>query len=233
MTEEQMTPEDSARSILERLRDGGLWQPAGLGLSYVKDGEKTVRLVEQENNPTSAQARINMNRLLKSIGWIVQEEDVRLVDVDHLSPQERHMQEMMMRQEAAQSWSCSCGTPFSAFPLEEGAWVFDGQEEMLMPDGEREMVEQWSVHVTCPVCNLTTNMEPYDYGLVAGDESLLTYRTGKIEYHALDRWEIINRMDSKAGEVLVLGTFCPFHGDMLPPHVRGSVVTFNMYSEEE
>ena len=30
MSESIPTPEDSARTILERLRDGGLWEPAGL-----------------------------------------------------------------------------------------------------------------------------------------------------------------------------------------------------------
>ena len=225
--EEQMTPEDSARSILERLREGGLWQPAGLGLSYVREAGQTVKLIEQENNPTSAQARIRMRILIEGLGWSVDESDVKLVDVEHLSPQERHIQEMMLRQEMAQSWKCKCGTPLSAFPLEKGKWTFDGQQDMALPDGSIEKVEQWSVVITCPVCDAKIPTEPYDYGLLAGDDAMLDYNTGKVEYKALSRPEIIRQIDEKlTDEVLILGTFCPFNGDLLPPHVRGSVVTF-------
>ena len=62
------TPEDNALTILERLREGGLWQPAGLGLSYIRTGEKSLSLLTQENNPTSAQARIRMRLLIEGVG---------------------------------------------------------------------------------------------------------------------------------------------------------------------
>jgi hypothetical protein len=234
MSESIPTPEDSARTILERLRDGGLWEPAGLGLSYVREGEKTLKLLQQENNPTSAQARIRMKILIEDIGWKVDESEAQLIDVEHLSPQERHMKEMMLRQEAAQNWKCSCGTPLSAFPLEEGAWTFDGQEEMLLPNGETEMVEQWSVAITCPVCDATIPAEPYDYALLAGDDAMAVYKTAEVSYRALTRPEIIEMIDSKlADNILVTGTFCAFTGEMLPPHVRGAVVLFKGIGEEE
>ncbi len=234
MSESIPTPEDSARTILERLRDGGLWEPAGLGLSYVREGEKTLKLLQQENNPTSAQARIRMKILIEDIGWKVDESEAQLIDVEHLSPQERHMKEMMLRQEAAQNWKCSCGTPLSAFPLEEGAWTFDGQEEMLLPNGETEMVEQWSVAITCPVCDATIPAEPYDYALLAGDDAMAVYKTAEVSYRALTRPEIIEMIDSKlADNILVTGTFCAFTGEMLPPHVRGAVVSFKGIGEEE
>ena len=62
------TPEEELQTILERVIDGGLWQPAGLGLSYVRSGDREIQLVSQENNPTSAQARIRMKLLAESIG---------------------------------------------------------------------------------------------------------------------------------------------------------------------
>jgi hypothetical protein len=237
-----MTPEEEALTILERLRDGGLWQPAGLGLSYVRSGEKELKLTEQENNPTSAQARIRMRILIEKLGWRVDESEAQLIDVQHLSPQERHMQEMMMRQEAAQGWKCECGTPLSAFPLEEGVWTHDGQQEMRLPTGDVEMVEQWSVVISCPVCDKKIPTEPYDYALLAGDDAMVTYNTGKIIYTALSRPEIIERADKlrdktltwrfDKNKLLVLGTFCPYNGDLLPPHVRGAVVTFDVVSQE-
>ncbi len=227
------TPEDSARMILERLRDGGLWEPAGLGLSYIREGETTLKLVQQENNPTSAQARIRMRLLIEGLGWKVDESDAQLVDVNHLSPQERHMQEMMVRQEAAQNWKCSCGTPLSAFPLEEGRWNFDGNQEMLLPDGTKEEVEQWSVVISCPVCDEDIPTEPYDYALLAGDDAMVNYNTGKVLYNALTRPEIITQVDTKVENIMLLGTFCPFFGDLLPPHVRGAVVNFKEIGDEE
>lgn len=235
MSEEQLAPEQAALNILERLRDGGVWQPAGLGLTYVRDGEKSITLVEQENNPTSAQARIRMRILVEGLGWTVDESGTALTDVQHLSPQERHMQEMMMRQEMAQNWKCECGTPLSAFDLEFCNWVTEGQREMILPDGSTEMVEDWHVMIECPVCSKDTAMEPYDYALLAGDDAMLVYDTGHVKYRALSRPEIIEKMDVKNGapDVLILGTFCPFKGNLLPPHVRGAVVTWEAVQEEE
>lgn len=237
------TPEDNVKTILGRLREGGVWEPAGLGLSYIRTGEKSIALLTQENNPTSAQARIRMRLLIESVGWQVDESEAQLEDVEHLTPQQRHMQEMMKRQEMAQNWNCNCGTPLSAFPLEEARWNCDGQEEMLTPDGQKGLVEQWSVITQCPVCDVVVPLEPYDYGLLAGDDAFATYSftvnpTGhqEIKYTltALSRPEIIAFMDKINGDTdnddessmtcSVVGTFF-HHGHMLPPHVRGSVVS--------
>ena len=229
MNEEDTNPEDSARMILERLREGGLWQPAGLGLSYIRTGEKSVSLISQENNPTSAQARIRMRILIEGVGWTVDESEAQLKEVQHLSPQEQHMQEMMMRQEMAQNWKCNCGTPLSAFPLEDGVWTHDGQDEMALPNGEKELVEQWSVVVECPVCETIVPLEPYDYGLLAGDDAMLSYsfvvedRNIRYTLTALSRPEIIDRVDSSSSpDIHCTGTF--YLGHLLPPHVRGAVV---------
>ena len=185
---EEMTPENNAKEILERLRINGLWEPAGLGLSYVREGERSLKLVQQENNPSAAQARIRMKILVEGIGWTV-----------------------------------------------------DESEEMALPEGHEtdegkttELVEQWSVVITCPVCDVAVPMEPYDYGLLAGDDLMLRYDGAEVTYVALSRPEIINMVDNKLTEsIKVLGTFCPLSGELLPPHVRGSVVVFSPRSEEE
>jgi len=142
-----------------------------------------------------------------------------------------------MRQEAAQRWPCpECKTPLSTFPLEEGVWTFDGQQDLVTPDGDIvKDVEQWSVVITCPVCDTKVPTEPYDYALLAGEDAMMIYSTDQVKYTALSRPEIIDKIDSKKGapDVLVLGTFCPFKGDLLPPHVRGSVVMWEAIEEEE
>ena len=232
--EEQITPEEGAKSILERLREGGLWQPHGLGLSYVKEGDQTVKLISQDNSPRSAQARIRMRVLIEDIGWKVDETICEIVEVEHLSLEEKHMKEMMKRQELAQSWQCQCATPLAAFPLEQGVWKHDGQQEMMLPSGETEIVEQWLVVIECPVCDSQIPMEPYDYALLAGDDSMLTYKTSKMVYTAATRPEIIEMIDNKLSEALIiLGTFCPFNGDLLPPHIRGGVCFYSEIKEGE
>lgn len=225
-TDEQNTePQESAHRILEQLRDGGLWQPAGLGLTYIRTGDKTVTLSTQDNTPHSAQARIRMRMLIESVGWAVDESEVVIYDVAAQSPEEVRMQDMKLR-EVAQQWKCKCGTPLVAFPLEEGVWTFDGQEELLLPTGETEMAEQWSVVITCPVCKERIPCQPYDYGLLAGDDALVTYRgSNGTFYRVLTQDEIVELVDQKAtSNVYILGTHCPIDGDHLPPHLRGSVV---------
>ena len=224
--EQDFEPQASTRTILERLRESGIWQPVGLGLTYIRTGDKAVTLSTQGNTPHSAQARIQMRTLIESVGWAVDESEVVIYDVEAQSPQERRMQEMMLRQEVAQQWKCKCGTPLGAFLLEEGVWTFDGQEELLLPTGETEMAEQWSVVITCPVCKERIPCQPYDYGLLAGDDALVTYRGSNGTLHrVLTQDEIVELVDQKTtSNVHILGTYCPIDGDHLPPYLRGSVV---------
>jgi hypothetical protein len=229
----QHNPEEEAKQILEKLRPGGMWEPAGLGLSYVREGETELKLVQQENTPLAAQARVRMRVLVESVGWTVDEEEVNMVDTSNLTPQEKHMQEIMLRQQAAQKWPCpKCEVPLVAFPLEEAVWQFDGQHEMKLPDGTVEEVEQWCTVIQCPVCDTKVPMEPYDYGLIAGDDLMTTYNNEVVKYTVLSRPEVIHKIDEKANDVIILGTFCPFSGSLLPPHVRGTNVTWSELADK-
>ena len=232
--DEKQAQEDVLRLISGLNIRGGVWQPGDYGLTYVRDGERSLLLTSQENTPMAAQFRIRLGLLIESVGWTVDDSECMLVDIDSQSPQERHMEEMMQRQEMAQSWECQCGTPLSAFPLEDASWNHDGQDEMMLPTGEAEMVERWSVSIDCPVCEAQVPMDPYDFGILAGDDLLSTYRTPHMVYEALDRGTIVNRVDEKeTSHMMVLGTFCPINGDLLPPHVRGGVVWATPRTEEE
>lgn len=228
---EDITPETHMKQILERVRPGGLWEPSGYGLIFVREEGNKLKLLQQMNNPISAQMRIRIRVLLGQIGWDIDESETQLVDAEQLSPQEQHMKEMEFRQEMAQNWNCECRTPISAFPLEQGRWVFRGEQEMITPDGRMEKAENWIVEVDCPVCDSTIPMEPYDYGLVAGDEAMIKYLAEgngfAVVYEALTRMEIIERVDRRE-ELTVVGTFCPITNTLLPPHVRGSVATLDI-----
>ena len=211
------TPREAVKNVLERMREGGLWQPKGLGLSYVKGGGQTVILISQENIPTSADARVRMRMLIERIGWTVDESICEIIDVEYLTLEQKHAKEMMIRRDMAKNWKCSCGTKLSKFPLDEAPWFYNGDEEMITQNGEIEIVERWHVLIKCPNCDMEIPTDPYDYGLL-GDEGLLfNYKTSQISYKVLDKDELIERIDSKLSDnIIILGTFCPFHGDRLP-----------------
>ena len=222
------TPREAVKNVLERMREGGLWQPKGLGLSYVKSGGQAVILISQENIPMSADARVRMRMLIESAGWTVDESICEIIDVEYLTLEQKHAKEMMTRRDIAKNWKCCCGTKLSKFPLDRAPWFYNGDEEMVTQNGEIETVEQWHVLIKCPNCGLETPTDPYDYGLIGDDGLLFNYYTSQISYRVLDKDELIERIDNKLSDnIIILGTFCPFHGDRLPPHLRGQPCSYS------
>lgn len=222
------TPREAVKNVLERMREGGLWQPKGLGLSYVKGGGQTVILISQENIPTSADARVRMRMLIERIGWIVDESICEIIDVEYLTLEQKHAKEVKILQDMAKNWECSCGTKLSKFPLDEAPWFYNGDEEMVMQNGEIGIVEQWHVLIKCPNCDMEIPTDPYDYRLLGDEELMFNYKTSQISYKVLDKDELIERIDSKLSDnIIILGTFCPFHGDRLPPHLRGQSCSYS------
>ena len=227
------TAQYEIKNILERMREQGLWQPSGLGLSYVKEGDKTVKLISQENTSKSADARARMKILVERAGWKVDDSICEIIEATHFSPEEQQMDEITQRRKLAQAWKCSCGTRLSSFPLHEGVWKKDGQQEIIMANGEAEITEQWSVTITCPVCDMQVPLEPYDYCLLADTECMLSYKTSKMIYTIVNRPNIIETIDNNFSEsMIILGSFCPFNGDLLPPHFRGVVCFYSAIKEE-
>ena len=52
-------------------------------------------------------------------------------------------------------------------------------------------------------------------------------------YTIVDRPNIIQTIDNKFSEsMIILGSFCPFYGDLLPPHFRGVVCFYTAIKEE-
>jgi len=70
---------------------------------------------------------------------------------------------------------------------------------------------------------------------LAGDDLMMSYRTPKVQLEALDRNTIVRMIDSNPGadNIIITGSFCPFSGALLPPHVRGAVVMWKGIGEEE
>ena len=111
------TPREAVKNVLEQNERRGLWQPKGLGLSYVKSGAQTVILISQENIPTSADARVRMRMLIERIGWTVDESICEIIDVEYLTLEQKHAKEVKILQDMAKNWECSCGMKLSKFPL--------------------------------------------------------------------------------------------------------------------
>ena len=208
-------------------------------MTYMKISDREVELMVQQDNTESAQSRVRLGILMAKTGWQVKEDNVQITPSENLSPQQQYMKEQMKRQEIAQStWKCQtpdCGCLLSAFSLDRAEWVLVTQEKMEDEDGTVQDVEVWAVNITCPVCDTMISMEPLEYAMLAGDDIMMSYRTPKAQLVALDRMTIIKVMDSGKGnsEIIVTGSFCPFSGALLPPHVRGAVVSFKELESEE
>ena len=236
-TKRDTTEEEQVNLMLSKMPLGGIWQPEGHGLTYMKIEERTVELMVQKASSNAAESRLKMGILLAKSGWHVKDKNVQILAEENLSPQQQYMEEQMRRQEIAQTtWKCQtpeCGCLLSAFPLEEGEWVFVGQENIKDEDDQEHPVEIWAVNIQCPVCDTTIAMEPLEFAMLAGDDVMMKYKTPKGTLEALDRVTIINSIDSGDSNIIVTGTFCPFSGVLLPPHVRGAVVRFELINEEE
>ena len=236
-TKHEETPEAQIEMLLSSLAVGALWEPSGNGLTYMKVGEREVELMVQQQNSQAAQSRIHLGILMAKTGWQVKEDNVQIVEAENLSPPQHYMKEQMRRQEIAQStWKCQtpeCGCLLSAFALDKAEWVFLGQDKVDDEEDQEHEVEIWAVNVVCPVCDTTIAMEPLEYALIAGDDLMMSYRTPAAQLEALDRPTIIKVMDNDSREIIITGSFCPFSGALLPPHVRGAVVSFKELESEE
>ena len=58
-----------------------------------------------------------------------------------------------------------------------------------------------------------------------GDEEMFNYKTSQISYKVLEKDQIIERIDNKSSDnIIILGTFCPFHGDRIAPSPKRSIL---------
>jgi adenine-specific DNA methylase len=156
--------EDNTLSILERLEELALWMPKDLGLAYVKSGEKTVKLITQENNPVSKRYRESMKERIENVGWTVDESDVKIKEIPKYSP---HEQFIIDQHVSSQNWNCNCERPISSFPLSKGVWRQTDEkfQTAYEDDGENTTI-LWSVNVTCPSCGMEIPLTPLQFGLM-------------------------------------------------------------------
>lgn len=218
---------------LSGLRMNQQWDPPYQNACYERTGEKEISLLFRSDDPPSQKMHSDMKDMVESIGW-----DMKDAEADILPPEEAAFRNAHRKQEEARNWRCpgvDCEEYIVAMPLEEGQWINNGMQPMIMPDGEEVETETWSVKMTCHSCTQDIFMEPSDYGFIAGDEIFWSYKTTNgILYRMQTREQIIQLIDAgQVDNLILIGTFCPFSQDLFPPHMRGSPCTFTAIGEEE
>ena len=116
---------------------------------------------------------------------------------------------------------------------------FVSEQEVLLDNGDTDMLEVWAYTIDCPDCDADITVDPDDYHLLTNDRLFMRYKNNEgTIMQALTRREMMTMGD--AGEVGVLvGTVDPHTGEKVPPWLWGtycsigSEVEVKISSEEE
>lgn len=241
MTEEEYEWEPTEDDILwtqnhvEGLRIGGVWSPDASGLDYERTGENTLTLRRMHSHPAAMEVHERLKSIFDKLQWDMDDDEIE-VYLPPLDPAEASFQDRMRQQEMAAKWVCTandCEMLLGDMALEDGAWVNLGLQEMMKPDGETEEVERWAVTIDCHGCGATIQMDPFDYGLLAGDDLFYRYKCGcSTLYRVLTRENVLTLVDA-GGSGVALGTRCPECEGVMPPHMRGTFCGKTAWGEEE
>lgn len=221
---------------IEGLRIGGMWSPDGSGLDYERTGEEELTLRRMHSHPAAMEVHGRIKRIFDELDWELLDEEIE-VYLPPLNPAEAAMQDRLHQQDTASRWTCvteECETLLGDMELEKGEWLNFGLQEMMLPDGTTEEVERWGVNIECHDCGTTIQMDPYDYGLLAGDDLFYRYKCGcATMYRMLTREDVLRIVDA-GGSGVALGTRCPNCDGVMPPHLRGTFCSrLDNWGEEE
>ena len=220
------------REQLESLPTDGFWATPDQHAQYRRDGDQNkLVLVKMLDHPSVEEVHDRVTVVLDLIGWEVENaEDLEIVPAWHPSPEEAMLEERMRMQEQLSKASCSnedCKTLLASMPLEDVVWAHIDDGVYVDDEEEEHSIEIWSPIVTCHTCSTEISLAPEHYVLLVGDELASTYtnRAG-FTYRMLLREEVIATIDSGGSPNLhVLGTFCPYSKEVIPPYYRGLIVT--------
>jgi hypothetical protein len=220
---------------VEGLRIGGVWAPQGL--EYERIDDSALKLHRFADHPAATEAHRRISLVLKELNWDVYDDEAQPIELAE-DPREAMFQERLRQQEIAMRWTCSngdCEQKLADMDLEGGLWTNLGVQAFMAPDGTTTEEEHWTVKVACDTCEQIMMLEPYDYGLLIGDENFFRYvSTEGIEYLVLTREQTIELVDGgNINKCTPLGTIAPCSGDVLPPHMRGTFCIAVVGDEEE
>ena len=232
---------ESTKNELGNLPENGIWALPSNHAVYQRQGlESTLKLIQRMDHPAIAEGCNRVKLVCELIGWEVHDDDAEILPFETTSPEEMMFQERVRRQEMLMQATCSnndCQTLVASMDLESPNWTHIRDVEMEDDDGNKQAVEVWSPIITCHDCSEEVKMMPEDYAILAGDDLATRFKTkGGVEYRVLTRDEVIHLVDiNDMGSVHILGTFCPFNREIIPPHFRALITQFTLpdISEEE
>jgi hypothetical protein len=227
-----------AKKDLENIAPNGVWYSPDQNLHYRRDEDKErIILVNQLDHPVAEEQHRRVKAVCEAVGWEMHDEDVEMIDAAAPNPEEaQYAMRLQLQQELARA-TCTnegCETHLVAMPLEEVKWTHLRNSEHITPDGEEITEEVWSALVICPDCGEEVHIFPNHYFMMAGDELSMQWVNEKgIKYSVLEKEEVISMIDAEVDGVLILGTFCPFTQEVVPPQYRGLIMKFEIGEEEE
>tara|TARA_R110002020_G_scaffold216353_5_gene423967 strand:- start:1863 stop:2588 length:726 start_codon:yes stop_codon:yes gene_type:complete len=227
-----------AKEHFDNMGIGGVWSPDGTGLTYQKVTDDTWKLIRRMNHPTVEENHMRFATIMMSVGINMLEGDS--VDYDPpASSEEAYAQESAHRMEIAQSWSCSgCEKKLIDLGLEDAIPSFEGEQEILLEDGNTHKVEVWAYRLTCSCGNLT-KIDPDDFHLLAGDYLFMRYVNSKGTLRqCMTRKQMVEMADAETPELgVVLGSKDPETQERVPSWMWGtycmSVKRWGLQDEEE
>tara|TARA_R110000824_G_scaffold230411_1_gene418087 strand:+ start:438 stop:1166 length:729 start_codon:yes stop_codon:yes gene_type:complete len=232
---------EMTKNELEGLPPNGVWATPNNHAEYRRDGDDNrLILIRRLDHPAVEEAHRRITLAGSMVGWeVVETEETELIPAWHPSPEDAMLEERKRKQESLMTATCAnaeCDAYISAMDLENAKWThiedttyFDEEK------GVEEAIEIWSPIVDCYLCDTSIPLAPEHYLILVGDDlaSILKLSSGRT-YTVLKREEVIAMVDERELEGLhILGTFCPYSNEAIPPHYRGLMVKSIMIGEEE
>ena len=232
---------NSTEKELSELPENAMWALPNNHAVYKRDGnENKMVLIQRMDHPAIVEGCKRIVTVCNLIGWEVDEEHAEVLPFETTSPEEMMFEERVRRQEMLMKATCAnneCNTLLVSMDLENPKWTHIRDTQMEDDDGAMHDVEVWSPIIKCYECGEEVKMMPEDYAILAGDDLATRFKTlSGVEYRVLTRDEIINLIDTnEMSNVHILGTLCPFSGEVIPPHFRALITQFALpdTSEEE
>ena len=232
---------EMTKNELEGLPANGVWATPNNHAEYRRDGdEKRIILIRRLDHPAVEEAHQRITLAGSMVGWEVAEtEESELMPAWHPSPEDAMLEERKRQQESLMVATCSnseCDAYISAMDLENAKWThIEDATHFDEETGVEEAIEIWSPIVDCYLCETSIPLAPEHYLILAGDDlaSILKLSSGRT-YTALKREEVIAMVDGNEGmgdNLIILGTFCPYSNEAIPPHYRGLMVKSAMAGE--
>ena len=219
-----------AKEHFDTMSVGGVWSPEGTGLTYQKTADNAWLLIRKMNHPSVTESHAAIATLMQSIDIDMIEGAEEIYNPPQ-NPEEAYMMETEHKQMIANTWKCECGKLIHEINLELSKPTFVSEQEILLDNGETDMIEVWVYSLDCPDCDANINIDPDDYHLLTDDRLFMRYKNNEgTIMQALTRREMM--IMEATGELgALVGTVDPHTGEKVPPWLWGTYCSIG--SEEE